>query len=178
MHNFSELESSQRSITCGFEHDGIAHCQSGRDLPGQHQKRKIPGDDLTYHTHWLVVGELRFHELCPTCIVVKMASYKWNIDVTCFANRFAIIQRLQHGQQARVLLDMASNGIHIACAYMPWYFAPCFKSCARRRHSSINIRAISGSDLCQQLTRRWIDAIDILTTGRLDPLVIDEQAER
>src|SRR6266702_1698148 len=91
LHNFSDLESSERSITRRFEHDGIAHGQSGRYLPGQHQKREIPGDDLTYHTHWMEVGELRFHELRPTCIVVKMASYKWNIDVTCFANRFAVI---------------------------------------------------------------------------------------
>src|SRR5271165_3251594 len=107
-----------------------------------------------------------------------MASYKWNIDVTCFADRFAIIQRLQNSQQARVLLDMASNGIHIARAYMPWCFAPRLEGSACSSYSSIDIGAISRGNFCQLLTSRRIDALNILTTGRLHPLIIYEQAER
>src|SRR5436305_1005799 len=104
-----------------------------------------------------------------------MASYKWNIDVTCFADRFAVIQRFQHSQQARVLLDMASNGIHIARAYMPGCFAPRLEGSACGRYSSIDVCAISCCNLCQLLSSRWIDAFYIPTTGWLHPLIIDEQ---
>src|SRR6266516_5291831 len=107
-----------------------------------------------------------------------MASNEWYVNVTRLTNGFAVIQRFQDGQQARVLLDVTRNSIHVACAYMPRRFAPRFKGCPRCRNSSINISASSGSNLCQRLTGRRIDAIDILTIGRLDPLVINEQVER
>src|SRR6266700_3104913 len=77
-----------------------------------------------------------------------------------------------------MLLDMASNGIHIARAYMPRSLAPHLKGSACSSYSSINIGTVSRSNLRQLFTSRWIDAFYILTTGRLHPLIIDEQAER
>src|SRR5436309_13056883 len=73
---------------------------------------------------------------------------------------------------------MASNGIHIACTYMTRCFTPGLESRARSGYGSIDVGAISGSNLRQMFTYCWIDAFDILATGGLHPLIIDEQAER
>ena len=61
---------------------------------------------------------------------------------------------------------------------MPRSFAPRLKGSECSSYSSIDIGAISRSNLGQLLTSRWIDAFYILTTDRLHPLIIDEQAER
>src|SRR6516225_5283192 len=72
---------------------------------------------------------------------------------------------------------MASNGIHIACAYMTRCFAPRLEGSACGSYGSINIGAIGSSHLRQQFASCWIYTIDVLTAGRLDPLVINEQAK-
>src|SRR4029078_7187982 len=47
-----EEERGQRSRLCRLEHDGVAARERGRDLPGQHQKREVPGNDLRRHAEW------------------------------------------------------------------------------------------------------------------------------
>ena len=177
LHDLSEFEGGQGGITRRFEYDRIAHGQSRCNLPGQHEQGEIPGNDLPYDPHRLVAGQFRGHELGPTGMIVKVAGNQRDIQVAGLADRFAIIQRFQHGQEARVFLDVTGNSIQVASAHMSWRLAPAFECCARRRHGRIDIGTIGSSDLCQRFTRRGINAIKVLTTGRFDPAVIDEQTE-
>jgi hypothetical protein len=44
--DLGEQERGQRGVLGRLEDDGVAAGQRGRDLPGQHQQREVPGDDL------------------------------------------------------------------------------------------------------------------------------------
>ena len=89
-------------------------------------------------------------------MIVEVTSDERNIQVARLANGFAVIQRLQHRQQTRVLLNMPRNGIHIASAYMSRRLAPGLKGCTGGSDSSIHIGTIGGGNLCQWLAQ-WRD---------------------
>src|SRR5436305_14577273 len=76
-----------------------------------------------------------------------------------------------------MLLDMARNGVHVTRAHMSRHLAPRFKGLTRGGDCGINILAVGRSNLCERFRVGWIDALDILAAGRLDPLVIDKQAK-
>ena len=46
----------QRRLLGRLEHDGAARGQSRAELPGRHQQREVPGDDLTDHADRLAQG--------------------------------------------------------------------------------------------------------------------------
>src|SRR5436309_72531 len=76
-----------------------------------------------------------------------------------------------------MLLDMARNGVHVTRAHMSRHLAPRFKGFTRGIDCVINILAAGRSNLCERFRGGRIDALDILATGGLDPLVIDKQAK-
>ena len=59
---------------------------------------------------------------------------------------------------------------------MPRRLAPRFKGGTSGSHRRIHIGTIGSSYARQRLTRRGINTLKILTAGRLNPLIIDEQA--
>src|SRR5579884_3222239 len=95
-------------------------------------------------------------------MIIEMARYQWNIDIACLTNRLAIVQRFQHSQQARMLLNMPSNRVKIASAQVSWRLAPAFKGLSCRRYSLLYILAIPRSNLGEFFSGRGIDAIEIL----------------
>lgn len=53
MQQHGRVKSSEWSLLSRFEHHSIATCQSRTHLPGKHEEREVPGDDLTHHTDGL-----------------------------------------------------------------------------------------------------------------------------
>src|SRR6185503_14900051 len=74
----------------GLEHHGASGSERGSHLPRQHEKRKVPRNDLTHDTDALVALELRVEELCPAGVMVEVSSDERNVDVARLANRFAV----------------------------------------------------------------------------------------
>src|SRR5579875_3133858 len=111
-------------------------------------------------------------------MIVEMAGDERDIDIAGLTNGLAVVQRFQHGEQARVLLDVAGNGVEVASAYMARRLPPCLESGTCCGYGGIDIRAVGGGDLRKGLAVGWIDALKILTAGRPDPLIVDEEAER
>src|SRR5690606_16787614 len=111
----------------------------GRNLPCQHEQRKIPGDDLSAHAKGLTLGKFRFHELSPAGVVVEMAGNQRNIDVTRLTDRLSVVERLQHGKQPAVALDQPGQGIEIARALVPGEGGPTRLRPGRRLDSGIDI---------------------------------------
>lgn len=114
MADFRKGDSRQRCQIGGLQHHGIASRKCWRDLPGQHQEREIPGDDLTANTDGRETMELVFHHFGPSGVMVKVAGDEWNVDITGFANRLAVVHRFQNGKEALALLYMTGNGIEVA----------------------------------------------------------------
>lgn len=52
----TDLESGQRSLFGGLHDDSVTSGKSRTDLPGNHEKREVPGDDLSTDTEGLVTS--------------------------------------------------------------------------------------------------------------------------
>src|SRR6266516_4486733 len=177
LHNLGELERGERRVARGLEHDGVTHGDGGRDLPGEHKQGKVPGYDLSNNAYGTVAGQFRGHELRPTGVIVEVTRHERDIDVARLADRLAIVERLQDGEQARMLLYLARQGVEVACAHVPRRRAPLLEGGAGYRDGGIHIGAVGRGNLCQDLASRGIDAVEILAAGRPHPPIRDKQVE-
>src|SRR5947208_2527551 len=73
---------------------------------------------------------------------------------------------------------ISANLMAVSDVYVAGCLAPCFKGSACGGNRGIDIGAVGCGYLRQRFAGRGIDAVKILTTGGLDPAVVDEQAER
>ena len=64
----------------------------------------------------LVLREGMRQELGPAGVVVEVADGEGDIQVACFADGFAVIERFEDGEQAGVLLQGAGDGVEVAGA--------------------------------------------------------------
>ena len=117
--NLRERQRSERSEFRGFQHHRVTRSQSRRNLPGQHEQRKIPRNDLTHDTASRVTRKFLRQYLRPTRVMIKMPRDQWDIDIAALANRFAVVHRLQHREPPRVFLHLPRQRIQITRARMP-----------------------------------------------------------
>ena len=78
-----EMERGQRRRFRGLQHDRVAAGERGRDLPGRHQQRKVPGNDLAADADRGdgVAGEGVLELIGPARVVKKVRDREWNIHV-------------------------------------------------------------------------------------------------
>ena len=67
--DFGEQDRRQRREFGRFQHDGAAGGQRRRDLPGEHQQREIPRDDLADDADRPVAGKFAVQRLRPAGMV-------------------------------------------------------------------------------------------------------------
>jgi len=78
-----EGQRGQRRRLGWLEHDGVAARKGGCDLPGQHEEREVPGNDLRSHTHGSWVASIaRMLELVgPARVVEEVRRDQGEVDV-------------------------------------------------------------------------------------------------
>ena len=103
----------ERRVLGRLEDDGVAERDRRGDLPGEHQERKIPRDDLAADADRYAVGELYRLELGPAGVMVEVAGDERHVDVAGLADRLAVVERLDHREEAAVLLDHAGDGVEV-----------------------------------------------------------------
>ena len=176
----AKLGKHQRRQTGKFgrlEHHRVAGGQGWSDFPGQHQQREIPWDDLADHAQRLIIGELFFGELGPAGVMIKMPGHQRDIDIARFADRLAIIQRLEHGQRPAVFLHQPRQPIENARPAMPRQGGPVRLRAARRGNRQIEIGFAALGDFGQHFTGRRIDRLEPRTRTRRHPVAVDKMAE-
>ncbi len=100
--------------SAGFSTTVLPMAMRGRDLPRQHQQREVPRDDLAADAERLAVRAVRLSmQLRHAGVVVEMPRDQRDVDIAAFADRLAVVQRLQHREQARVLLHQPRQGIEV-----------------------------------------------------------------
>ena len=129
----------QAGVGGRLEHHRVAHGDRRGDLPGQHQQREIPRDDLPDHAHRLVIAQLGFHQLRPAGVIVEVARQQRHVDIARLADRLAVVHRFEHGQQAVVLLDVAGDGVQVAGAHHARGLAPGLEGRARGGDACIHL---------------------------------------
>ena len=72
-------------------------------------------------------------------MVIEMPLRQRNINVAAFADRLAVVQRLKHSKQTRMLLQKARNGIKHPGATMPAQLCPFALRLARGCYGGFHI---------------------------------------
>ena len=109
-----EPERGQRRVLRRLEHDRVPQRDRRGDLPRQHQQREVPRDDLPDHADRHLARELGARQLRPAAVVVEVPRDERDVDVARLADRLPVVQRLEHGEEAGVLLDAAGDRVQVA----------------------------------------------------------------
>ncbi len=111
--DLGEGEGGERGELGRLQHDRVAGRERRGDLPGEHQEREVPGDDLPADAHRRMVRELARDQFGPSGVVVEVAGHERDVDVARLADRLAVVEGLQHRQEALTLLDMAGEPVEV-----------------------------------------------------------------
>src|SRR5579864_5784077 len=69
---FGEKQRGQGSKLGWLQDHSVPGRQRRRDLPCEHEQRKIPRDDLAYHSASFVIRKFLLEQLSPARVIVEM----------------------------------------------------------------------------------------------------------
>jgi len=108
-----ELVAEQRALVGGLQDHAIAGGECGRELPARHQDGEVPRDDLTDHAERLVIviGDRVLIELAERAFlradarreVAEVIDGKRNVRGACLADRLAVVDGLDRGDELQIL---------------------------------------------------------------------------
>src|SRR5690606_27732828 len=98
-------------------------------------------------------------------------------DVAGFADRLAVVNRLQHRKQTGVFLHVTGNRIQMSRTNMPAQLAPRLEGSAGGSNRIVHVLFATVGNVRQLFARRRIPALEVFAAFRLCPLVVDEQTD-
>ena len=137
-----------------LQHHRAAGGERRSDLPGEHQQRKVPRDDLAGHADRPGFGKLPVQRLRPAGMVQEMADGKRHVDVAAFADRLAVVERLQDREQPLMPLHGAADRIEDPGTLVAGPRAPSRQRLRRRLDRRIDI-GVPGFRHAWPAFRRW-----------------------
>ena len=174
-----EHQRGERRRLGGLEHDRVAGRQRRRDLPGRHQQREVPRDDLPGHAERRhgAIRETRIRACPPSPRSRKKCAAASGMSMS----RDSLI-----GLPPFIVSTTASTRDFswISRAMRKMYFARSLGAILRHTflvraprltHRAIHILRIRLGDLRQRLFRRRIDRLEPPLRMRLDELAADEE---
>ena len=102
-----EEERGQRRRGGGLEHDRVARREGRRDLPGEHQQREVPRDDLRGDAERPgdPARERVLELVRPARVVPEVGRRERDVDVAALLDRLAGVHRFEDGELAAALLE-------------------------------------------------------------------------
>ena len=121
LQDLREQQRRERSGLRGLQYDGVAGGQRGRDLPREHQQRKVPRDDLRRDPEGARSGpESGVVELVgPARVVEEPGSDEWNVDIPALLDGFAVVEALSDRKLPRALLNESGDAEQVLAAVGP-----------------------------------------------------------
>ena len=111
----AELEERKRRRRGGLDHERVARGEGRRDLPGAHQEREVPRNDLADDADGLVQHDAHrvfvdhdggaLFGAQATGEVAEVVGGERNVDERGFADRLAVVERFDHGETSGVFID-------------------------------------------------------------------------
>jgi ParB family chromosome partitioning protein len=172
-----EQQRRERGELGRLQHHRVAERQRRCNLPGQHQQREVPRDDLPDHADRQLVGQRALLQLRPAGVMVEVARRQRHVDVARLPDRLAVIERLQHGEEPPVPLDHARERIEMPRPRLPPKLPPRTLRLARGRHRGAHIGLVALRDLRQQRPCRRLHRIEIHPARGLHESAADEMAK-
>ena len=107
----AEEERRQRRRLGRLQHDRVAGSKRGRDLPGEHQEREVPRDDLAADAERRrrAIRERVLELVRPARVVEEVRRCERQVDVARLLDRLAAVQAFQHRELTRALGEDACD---------------------------------------------------------------------
>ena len=175
--DFREGQRRQWSKLRRLQHHRVSRGDCRRNLPGQHEQREIPRNDLSHHAASRVGGKFLREELRPSGMVVEMPSDQRNINVAAFANGLSVVHCFEHRETPRMLLHLARQGIEVPGAPMRSESLPDSQRATRRFHRGVYVREGSLRNTRKLISRGGICCVEVLPGGGVQPGAVDEVSE-
>ena len=160
----ADLREQQRGERGGLgrlEHHGVAAGQGRGDLPGQHQQREVPRDDLAGHAQRraAVAGVLQL--VGPAGVVEEVRGDGRDVDVARLPDRLAVVDRLQDGELAAALLDDPGDPVEVLRALAARHRAPDpVVGLAGGLHRAVHVGVVRLRDLGEDLLGGRVDRLE------------------
>ncbi|SEK09162.1 hypothetical protein SAMN05216550_117123 [Paraburkholderia tropica] len=189
---FGETDRGERRFLRGFEHDGAAARERGRDLPHGHQQRKIPrhdgGDHARGHaTRGGVVAHARrkrereidraaFDLGRPARHVTQPLHAAAHFQHFRKAQQFALIERFERGEFVAVLLDEIGELEQqtLACGGRQASPRIGFEGAARGAHGCVDVGVAGVGNLRDFMAGGRIEHGEMAAVAALDKASVDE----
>ena len=118
----------------GLQHHGVPRSERRRDLPGEHQQREVPGNDLGRDAQRLrvTIGKGVLELVCPSRVVPEVGRRERHVHVPRLLDGLAAIEGLQDGELAAAFLEDASDAVQVLGAFPAQHRDPMSSLKARR----------------------------------------------
>ncbi len=179
-HQLGETQCRQRGLLGRLQHDAVAGGQGGAKLPGSHQQREVPRDDLPYHADRFTQGvgvEVRARHIGhrnvdgvaldlggPAGHVVKQVGGQRNVGSLRDDEGLAVIHRLQLGELLDVLQDEVANPPDDAPSLRRRHPAPrpVIECLTCSPDGAVDILGVAFSDPGESFAGRWVGCLECL----------------
>lgn len=178
------VQTRQRGLLGGLDDNGVTGGDGRADLPGPHEQREVPGDDLTADTDGLVagVGEglrvlvngLTGDLVGPATVVAQAAGGSGNIALG-HGDGLAVVQSLNSGEGLDVALEQVGQlGEHAATVRGGHAVPGTLEGGASGLDGNVDILLGGLVDGGDNLLVGGVDGLEGLALDTLDELVVDE----
>ncbi len=140
--------------SAGFRTTQLPIASAGAIFHDEHQQREIPRHDLADHAERRIVGKLAVLQLRPAGVMQEVSRDQRHVDVARLADRLAVVQRFEHGEQPAVTLHHARQRIQMTRTSGAAQREPARLRGARRGDGRVDIGGIALGDLGQPLAAR------------------------
>ena len=174
-----EEERGERGGLGRLQDDRVSRSQSRRDLPGQHEHREVPRDDLRGDAERprLSVRERVLELVGPARVVEEVRRGEGKIDVPRLADWLAAVERLEHRELASALLQDAGDPVDDLGPLPRRPGRPAvLERSAGSDYRRVHVLGAGVGDLGELLLAGGADGGVELTGARLDELTADEEA--
>ena len=167
-----------------LEHHAVARAQRRGQLPGRHQDREVPGDDLTDHAQRFldVIGDRVVVDVAQGAFlrphaageVAEMVDRQRDVGVERLADRLAVVDGLGVGQQLEVGFEAVGDLEQQVGALGGRGLAPGVGGGVRSVECQLDIGRARAGGLGVDLAGHRGDDVEVLAVDRRDPTATDE----
>ena len=173
-----EHTDAKRRLFGRFQHHAVAPGQRRRQLPGCHQQREVPGDNLPHHAERFidVIGHrvlvdfrhAAFLRAQATGKVAEMVGGQRDVGIQGFTDRLAIIPGFRQRQRFQMLLDAIGNRQQHIAALLHTGFPPCVCGGMGGVQRQLNILRVGARELRHIFTRYRCGIGEVVSGNRFN----------
>lgn len=178
------IETRQRGLFSGLEDNDVTGSDGRSNLPGPHQKREVPGNNLTTDTNGLVAGVgkrlrvgingLAVNLIGPATVVAKTAGGASNVDLS-HGEGLAVVKGFDSSKDVAITLkEVGQLGEH-AATFGGSHLPPlALEGSTGRLDSIFDIILVGLLDGYNRLLVGGVDSLESAATLSLNELIVDE----